>query len=70
MRIPLIPHPNLFKTTATISIDSPISFINQEPFLIELQGSLTLPTNSSGDSSNNNMTAVKVGNIDFINPVS
>lgn len=79
MRVPLTPTPSFthelrFPPDAS---DPPLVFLDREPFLVELQGALELPGASHGasDTTSNGdgigeMRGVKVGKIDFEQPVS
>lgn len=71
MRIPLIPAASFGASLdASISIPGlPLAFIDDEPFLIELQGVLELP-GGGRDGERGGMEDVKVGNLDLSEPVS
>jgi hypothetical protein len=79
MRLLLTPSPSL---STSLSLppptpsDPPLAFIDSEPFLIELQGTLELPGSASqgggepGGGGGGGMESVWVGKMDLQEPVS
>ncbi|GAA5887063.1 hypothetical protein JCM5296_001583 [Sporobolomyces johnsonii] len=72
MRLPLHPTPSLLAQLSHSSTpsDPPLLFIDQEPFLIELQGSLQLPPGEDdhGGDYMHAMAGTRVGNVDLSDP--
>lgn len=74
MRLPLHTTPALLSSIQSHNATSatkppPLAFLDDEPFLIELQGSLELP-GGHGEGAEHEMRGLDVGKIDFTEPVS
>jgi len=74
MRLPLHTTPALIAAIQTdasnpTSKQPPLVFLDDEPFLIELQGSLELP-GGHGEGAPLEMRGLSVGKVDFSEPVS
>ena len=72
MRLPLVPteaYTNAISAPQPSSTRPPLAFINEEPFLIELQGSLELPGGGTAGEGRG-MAGVSVGKMDTSDPVS
>ncbi|GAA5876460.1 hypothetical protein JCM1840_005545 [Sporobolomyces johnsonii] len=72
MRLPLHPTPSLLTQLSHSSTpsDPPLLFIDQEPFLVELQGSLQLPPGEDDHPADymHAMAGTRVGNVDLSDP--
>lgn len=67
MRIPLVPTA-AYLTAQSTAVDAsapPLAFIDNEPYLIELQGSLEV----AGGAGEGSMAGVSVGRMDLSDPV-
>ncbi|KAI5477620.1 hypothetical protein MNV49_006107 [Pseudohyphozyma bogoriensis] len=64
MRLPLVPVSNLNTTGSSSS--PPLAFIDEEPFIVELQGSLEL--HGAAPDESQDMSDVVVGKIDLSEP--
>ena len=72
MRLPLVPtegYTNAINAPSATGSRPPLAFINEEPFLIELQGSLELPGGGT-EGGAGGMTGLSVGKMDTSDPVS
>lgn len=75
MQLPLEASPSLVEQLASDQGGQgvpPLAFIDDEPFLLELQGSLDPPKGEDSDTTERlgGMSGVRVGKLDFENPVS
>ncbi|GAA5888966.1 hypothetical protein JCM6882_009698 [Rhodosporidiobolus microsporus] len=75
MRLPLTPTPacSLQLSTTPSSSDPPLAFIDNEPFLVEMQGILELPPGEQEEAARENegrgeMEGVRVGKVDLSDP--
>lgn len=70
MRLPLDPTPSFLYSLShpPSASDPPLVFIDQEPFLVELQGSLEMP-GGGHEGGEEEMRGVEVGKIDLSEPV-
>ncbi|GAA5821577.1 hypothetical protein JCM11251_000916 [Rhodosporidiobolus azoricus] len=75
MRLPLLPTPacSVQLSTSSSSSDPPLAFIDKEPFLVEMQGSLELPLGEQEEAARENegrgeMEGVRVGKVDLSDP--
>lgn len=71
MRLPLHSTDSLLTAITTLNEKGgqPLAFLDSEPFLIELQGSLELP-GGHGEGSEQEMRGLSIGKVDFTEPVS
>ena len=75
MQLPLEPSASLADQLASDQGGQgvpPLAFIDDEPFLLELQGSLDPPKGEDADTTERlgGMSGLRVGKLDFENPVS
>lgn len=74
MQLPLELSPSLADQLASDQGQGvpPLAFIDDEPFLLELQGSLDPPKGEDADTTERlgGMSGVRVGKLDLENPVS
>lgn len=74
MRLPLVPARSFLSQSALSSSDPPLVFIDDEPFLVELQGSLEGPTGETSAGQEASKAAdliegARVGKVDLSDPV-
>ncbi|GAA5895925.1 hypothetical protein JCM8208_005126 [Rhodotorula glutinis] len=73
MRLPLVPARSFLSQSALSSSDPPLVFIDDEPFLVELQGSLEGPTGETSAGQEASKAAdliegARVGKVDLSDP--
>jgi hypothetical protein len=65
-RLPISLSPSVSLPVASSSTSPPLAWIDEEPFIIELQGSLELPGSEKGAAD---MSGVIAGKLDLVQPV-